>query len=96
MELGGNAPFIVAEDADLDAAVQGALGVEFSNGGQACTVASRFFVHEDVVDDFTLVRSLPPGSPGRGVDSPASTGGRPHRGVESVSCLPRQAARARS
>jgi succinate-semialdehyde dehydrogenase/glutarate-semialdehyde dehydrogenase len=53
MELGGNAPFVVTEDADLDAAVQGALAAKFRNGGQACTAANRFYVHEAVADDFT-------------------------------------------
>jgi succinate-semialdehyde dehydrogenase/glutarate-semialdehyde dehydrogenase len=52
MELGGNAPFIVTEDADLDAAVAGAMVAKFRNGGQACTAANRFFVHADVHDDF--------------------------------------------
>ena len=53
MELGGNAPFVVADDADLDAAVEGAMIAKFRNGGQACTAANRFFVHEDVVEEFT-------------------------------------------
>jgi succinate-semialdehyde dehydrogenase/glutarate-semialdehyde dehydrogenase len=53
MELGGNAPFVVTEDADLDAAVAGALVAKFRNGGQACTAANRFYVHEAVVDGFT-------------------------------------------
>ena len=52
MELGGNAPFIVTEDADLDAAVSGAMVAKFRNGGQACTAANRFFVHADVHDEF--------------------------------------------
>ncbi|GAA0963489.1 hypothetical protein GCM10009554_82960 [Kribbella koreensis] len=52
MELGGNAPFIVTADADLDAAVAGAMIAKFRNGGQACTAANRFFVHADVLDDF--------------------------------------------
>ena len=52
MELGGNAPFIVTEDADLDAAVAGAMIAKFRNGGQACTAANRFFVHADVLDEF--------------------------------------------
>lgn len=52
MELGGNAPFVVTEDADLDAAVEGALAAKFRNGGQACTAANRFYVHEAVADDF--------------------------------------------
>ncbi len=52
MELGGNAPFIVAEDADLDAAVAGAMVAKFRNGGQACTAANRFYVHADVAEEF--------------------------------------------
>ena len=53
MELGGNAPFVVTEDADLDAAVAGALVAKFRNGGQACTAANRFYVHHDVAEAFT-------------------------------------------
>ena len=52
MELGGNAPFIVFEDADLDRAVEGALLAKFRNLGQACTAANRFIVHESVADEF--------------------------------------------
>ncbi|WP_183094721.1 NAD-dependent succinate-semialdehyde dehydrogenase [Nocardioides stalactiti] len=52
MELGGNAPFVVTADADLDAAVAGAMIAKFRNGGQACTAANRFYVHVDVVDEF--------------------------------------------
>ncbi|WP_067673052.1 NAD-dependent succinate-semialdehyde dehydrogenase [Nocardia miyunensis] len=52
MELGGNAPFIVTQDADLDAAVAGAMIAKFRGGGQACTAANRFYVHADVIDDF--------------------------------------------
>ncbi|MFJ2369524.1 NAD-dependent succinate-semialdehyde dehydrogenase [Microbacterium sp. NPDC087665] len=52
MELGGNAPFVVFEDADLDKAVEGALLAKFRNIGQACTAANRFIVHEDVADEF--------------------------------------------
>lgn len=52
MELGGNAPFIVTDDADLDAAVAGAMLAKFRNGGQACTAANRFYVHADVVEEF--------------------------------------------
>jgi succinate-semialdehyde dehydrogenase/glutarate-semialdehyde dehydrogenase len=55
MELGGNAPFVVTEDADLEAAVAGALVAKFRNGGQACTAANRFYVHEDVADEFTAL-----------------------------------------
>jgi len=52
MELGGNAPFVVAADADLEAAVAGAMIAKFRNGGQACTAANRFYVHADVADEF--------------------------------------------
>ena len=52
MELGGNAPFLVFEDADLDAAVDGALLAKMRNGGQACTSANRFHVHESVAEAF--------------------------------------------
>lgn len=52
MELGGNAPFVVFEDADLDKAVEGALAAKFRNIGQACTAANRFIVHESVADEF--------------------------------------------
>ncbi|MGZ4499193.1 MAG: NAD-dependent succinate-semialdehyde dehydrogenase [Nocardioidaceae bacterium] len=53
MELGGNAPFVVTEDADLEAAVAGAMVAKFRNGGQACTAANRFYVHASVADEFT-------------------------------------------
>jgi succinate-semialdehyde dehydrogenase/glutarate-semialdehyde dehydrogenase len=52
MELGGNAPFVVFEDADLDKAVEGALVAKFRNIGQACTAANRFIVHESVAAEF--------------------------------------------
>jgi succinate-semialdehyde dehydrogenase/glutarate-semialdehyde dehydrogenase len=52
MELGGNAPFLVFPDADLDAAVEGAIVAKMRNGGEACTAANRFVVHERVADDF--------------------------------------------
>jgi succinate-semialdehyde dehydrogenase / glutarate-semialdehyde dehydrogenase len=52
MELGGNAPFVVFDDADLDKAVDGALAAKFRNIGQACTAANRFIVHQDVADEF--------------------------------------------
>jgi len=52
MELGGNAPFVVFDDADLDKAVEGAMAAKFRNIGQACTAANRFIVHADVADEF--------------------------------------------
>ncbi|MDU7103289.1 MAG: aldehyde dehydrogenase family protein, partial [Corynebacterium sp.] len=53
MELGGNAPFIVFEDADIDQAVAGAMGAKMRNIGEACTAANRFLVHESVAEQFT-------------------------------------------
>ncbi|WP_417703901.1 NADP-dependent succinate-semialdehyde dehydrogenase [Pseudomonas sp.] len=52
LELGGNAPFIVFEDADLDAAVEGALVAKYRNAGQTCVCANRLYVHEAVYDAF--------------------------------------------
>jgi succinate-semialdehyde dehydrogenase/glutarate-semialdehyde dehydrogenase len=52
MELGGNAPFVVFDDADLDKAVDGAMLAKFRNIGQACTAANRFIVHRSVADEF--------------------------------------------
>ena len=52
MELGGNAPFIVFEDADIDAAVDGAMQAKMRNIGEACTAANRFYVHENVAAEF--------------------------------------------
>ena len=53
MELGGNAPFIVFEDADLDKAVDGAMAAKMRNMGEACTAANRFLVHTSVAAEFT-------------------------------------------
>ena len=53
MELGGNAPFLVFEDADIDAAVAGAMLAKMRNIGEACTSANRFFVHESVAAEFS-------------------------------------------
>jgi succinate-semialdehyde dehydrogenase / glutarate-semialdehyde dehydrogenase len=53
MELGGNAPIIITDDADLDMAVAGSMVAKFRNGGQACTAANRIFVHSNVAFDFT-------------------------------------------
>jgi succinate-semialdehyde dehydrogenase / glutarate-semialdehyde dehydrogenase len=53
MELGGNAPFIVFADADLEAAVDGAIIAKMRNMGQSCVAANRFHVADEVVDDFT-------------------------------------------
>ncbi|HEY9313036.1 NAD-dependent succinate-semialdehyde dehydrogenase [Williamsia sp.] len=53
MELGGNAPFLVFADADIDLAVEGAFAAKTRNGGEACTAANRFLVHEDIAEEFT-------------------------------------------
>ena len=53
MELGGNAPFLIFEDADLDAAIEGAFLAKMRNGGEACTAANRFYAHEKVAAEFT-------------------------------------------
>jgi succinate-semialdehyde dehydrogenase/glutarate-semialdehyde dehydrogenase len=67
MELGGNAPFVVAADADIDKAVAGAMIAKFRNGGQACTAANRFYVHADVAEEFVAkfgaaIEAMPVGS----------------------------------
>jgi succinate-semialdehyde dehydrogenase/glutarate-semialdehyde dehydrogenase len=54
MELGGNAPFIVFEGADVDAAIAGAMVAKMRNGGAACTAANRFYIHESVEAEFSL------------------------------------------
>ena len=53
MELGGHAPFIVFDDADIDAAVAGALSVKFKNNGQACVCGNRFFIHRPIMEEFS-------------------------------------------
>ncbi|WP_375423870.1 NAD-dependent succinate-semialdehyde dehydrogenase [uncultured Friedmanniella sp.] len=53
MELGGNAPFVVFDDADLDAALEGALIAKMRNGGEACTAANRFYVQAGIAEDFS-------------------------------------------
>ncbi|WP_370249759.1 NAD-dependent succinate-semialdehyde dehydrogenase [Nocardioides sp.] len=53
MELGGNAPFIVTADADLDAALAGVMVAKFRNAGQACTAANRLHLHADIAEEFT-------------------------------------------
>jgi succinate-semialdehyde dehydrogenase/glutarate-semialdehyde dehydrogenase len=67
LELGGNAPFIVFDDADLDAAVEGAMASKYRNAGQTCVCANRLYVHDSVYDAFaeklvTAVRKLKVGN----------------------------------
>ncbi|MGE8589456.1 MAG: NADP-dependent succinate-semialdehyde dehydrogenase [Alcaligenes sp.] len=70
LELGGNAPFIVFEDADLDAAVEGALASKFRNMGQTCVCANRLYVHDKVYDAFAekLVAAVSRLKVGNGMD----------------------------
>lgn len=76
MELGGNAPFLVFEDADLDAAVNGAMLAKMRNIGQACTAANRFIVHSSVAEEFgeRLAVKLSALKLGRGVDPETTCG----------------------
>lgn len=55
LELGGHAPFIVFEDADLDKAAEGALASKFRNAGQTCVCANRIYVHENVIEEFSKI-----------------------------------------
>jgi succinate-semialdehyde dehydrogenase/glutarate-semialdehyde dehydrogenase len=72
LELGGDAPFIVFEDADVDAAVEGAMLAKFRNGGQSCIAANRFLVHEDIHDAFVegLTARIDAMTVGDGLSSP--------------------------
>ncbi|WCO65376.1 NAD-dependent succinate-semialdehyde dehydrogenase [Iamia majanohamensis] len=76
MELGGNAPFVVFGDADVDAAVDGAMVAKMRNGGEACTSANRFLVHESVADEFSSKLSERMGAMtvGRGTDEGVEVG----------------------
>jgi succinate-semialdehyde dehydrogenase/glutarate-semialdehyde dehydrogenase len=76
MELGGNAPFLVFDDADVDAAVEGALLAKMRNGGEACTSANRFHVAESVADEFTtkLAEQLGGLKVGRGTEEDVKVG----------------------
>jgi succinate-semialdehyde dehydrogenase / glutarate-semialdehyde dehydrogenase len=76
MELGGNAPFIVFEDADLDAAVEGAMLAKMRNIGEACTAANRFLVQASVADEFAerLAERMSALRLGRGVDQGVDVG----------------------
>jgi succinate-semialdehyde dehydrogenase/glutarate-semialdehyde dehydrogenase len=73
MELGGNAPLLVLDDADLDVAVEGALLAKMRNAGEACTAANRMYVHRSVADEFTrrLGAAMGALSVGPGVDDAA-------------------------
>ena len=90
MELGGNAPFVVFEDADVDAAVDGAMIAKMRNMGEACTAANRFLVHESVADDFAEKLGMRMGAlvVGRGQDDGVDVGPLiDQNAVDSVSQL---------
>jgi succinate-semialdehyde dehydrogenase/glutarate-semialdehyde dehydrogenase len=76
MELGGNAPFLVFEDADIDAAVDGAMLAKMRNMGEACTAANRFLVHASVADEFAkkLADRMGALTLGRGQDDDTDVG----------------------
>jgi succinate-semialdehyde dehydrogenase/glutarate-semialdehyde dehydrogenase len=76
MELGGNAPFVVFDDADLDAAIDGAMIAKMRNAGEACTAANRFLVHASIADEFTDRLSAAMGSLrlGPGIDRSTQVG----------------------
>jgi len=76
MELGGNAPFIVFEDADIDAAIEGAMIAKMRNMGEACTAANRFYVHEAVHDAFAdkLTKRMAALKIGNGLDDGVALG----------------------
>src|SRR5215475_13598729 len=76
MELGGNAPFIVFEDADIDAAIEGAMIAKMRNMGEACTAANRFYVQEEVHDEFARKLTAKMGALkiGNGLDEGVSLG----------------------
>jgi succinate-semialdehyde dehydrogenase/glutarate-semialdehyde dehydrogenase len=76
MELGGNAPFLVFDDADLDAAIEGAMVAKMRNGGEACTAANRFYVQRGIADEFTarLVERMEALNVGGGMEPDAELG----------------------
>jgi succinate-semialdehyde dehydrogenase/glutarate-semialdehyde dehydrogenase len=76
MELGGNAPFLVFADADLDAAVTGAMLAKMRNMGEACTAANRFIVHESLADEFAarLAERMGKLTVGRGTEAGVDVG----------------------
>ena len=97
MELGGNAPFLVFADADLDAAVEGAMVAKMRNVGEACTAANRFLVEEAVAEEFAarLAERIAALRTGRGTepgvdvgplidDGPAGQGRRARRGRRAI------------
>lgn len=85
MELGGNAPFLVFDDADVDAAVEGAMVAKMRNGGQSCIAANRFYVHEAVAGEFSQALSAAMGAMrvGPGMDPEVDLGPLINRSAQS-------------
>lgn len=76
LELGGNAPFIVFDDADIDKAVEGAVVSKFRNAGQTCVCVNRMLIHEKVYDEFTLklIKAVSKFKVGNGMDQDVNIG----------------------
>lgn len=94
MELGGNAPFIVFDDADIPAAVEGAMTAKMRHSAETCTAANRFFVHADIAEEFTkqFTAAMAAVSIGSGFDEGVSCGPLIHGdAVDKVTELVRQA-----
>ncbi len=90
MELGGNAPFIVFEDADIDAAVEGAMVAKMRHSAEVCTAANRMFAHVDVADEFTAKLAAAMGSikVGNGLDEGVTCGPMINAGaIESIDSM---------
>ncbi len=90
MELGGNAPLIVFEDADLDAAVEGAIASKYRNSGQTCVCVNRILAHEKIYDEFVrkLVTAVQKLKTGNGLDEDVSIGPLINKkGLEKVQVL---------
>ena len=85
MELGGNAPFIVFDDADLDEAVAGAMIAKMRNGGEACTAANRFYVQDGIADTFTqrLAQAMQALRVGPGLEAQTDLGPLINKGAQS-------------
>jgi len=87
MELGGNAPFIVFNDADIDAAVEGAIASKYRNSGQTCVCSNRLFVHRDISAQFTqkLIQRVKLLKQGNGLDKETTLGPMiDERAIENV------------
>ncbi len=90
MELGGNAPFVVFDDADLEAALDGAMIAKMRNGGEACTAANRFIVQEGICEAFTtgLAERMKALTVGPGYDAATKCGPMVNKAaIESISAL---------